>query len=258
MRTDDKDMTTADVLAEVERRRAAARPPMSGHQRQIVILVDRFVFWLSKHWLAVFNALALLYVGLPILAPTLMHLGLERPAAAIYILYKPLCHQLPSRSWFLFGPQHAYSLDELTAHTGITPLAAKSATAVLLRTVVGYGDETIGYKFAFCQRDTAIYGTIFVAGLLYALGRRRVRPLPWWGYLLGLIPMALDGGLQLLSALIPYLLPNLSIGPYESSPLKRTITGAIFGLVTIWLAYPYVQETMDEFRETLNKRFGWE
>ncbi len=253
-----EDATTAEVLAEVERRRAAAAPPVSGRQRRIVILADRFIFWLSKHWLAVFNTLALLYVGLPILAPVLMHFGAVRPAAAIHIIYKPLCHQMPHRSWFLFGPQFAYKLEYLTAYTGVEPLATASETAFLIRAVIGYGDESLGYKVALCQRDVAIYGAIFLAGLLYSLGRRRVRPLPWWGYVLGLLPMGMDGGYQLLSSLVPYLFPNFPISSYESTPLMRTITGVIFGLVTIWLAYPYVQETMDEFRETLHRRFGWE
>ncbi|MEA3340645.1 MAG: DUF2085 domain-containing protein [Chloroflexota bacterium] len=251
-------VTTAEVLAEVERRRAAAAPAVGERQRRIVILADRFVFWLSKHWLAVFNTLALLYVGLPILAPVLIYLGAVKPAAAIHLIYKPLCHQMPHRSWFLFGPQFAYTLKDLVVHTGIEPLSTSSETAFLIRTAIGYGDKSMGYKVAFCQRDVAIYGAIFLAGLLYTLGRQRVRPLPWWGYLLGLLPMGMDGGYQLLSSLIPYLFPDFPISPYESTPLTRTITGGIFGLVTIWLAYPYVQETMDEFRETLHRRFGWE
>lgn len=259
MSTEDnvREATTAEILAEVERRRAAAMPVLGERQRRIVILANRFVFWLSKHWLAVFNILALLYVGLPILAPVLMRLGAERPAIAIHLIYKPLCHQMPHRSWFLFGPQLAYTLDELVAYAGIEPLSTSSETGFLLRTVIGYGDESLGYKVAFCQRDIAIYGAILLAGLLYALGRRRIRPLPWWGYILGLAPMGLDGGYQLLSSLIPFLLPDFSISPYESTPLMRVITGATFGLATIWLAYPYVQETMDEFHETLHRRFGW-
>lgn len=252
------EVTTAEVLAEVERRRAAAKPAVSERQRRVVILADRFVFWLSQHWLAVFNVLALIYVGLPILAPILVYLGFEKPAIAIHVIYRPLCHQMPHRSWFLFGPQFAYTLEELAAYTGIEPLATSSETAFFLRAAIGYGTESLGYKTAICQRDIAIYGMIFLAGLLYAMGRRRVRPLAWWVYVLGLLPMAADGGYQLLSAVVPLLLPGLPISPYESTPLMRTITGALFGLVTVWLAYPYIQETMDEFRETLHQRFGWE
>ena len=95
-----EDVTTADVLAEVERRRAMAKAESNERQHKVVVFVDRFVFLLSKHWLIVFNALVLLYVGLPVLAPVLMHLGATRPAMILYTIYRPLCHQMPHRSWF--------------------------------------------------------------------------------------------------------------------------------------------------------------
>ena len=224
---------------------------MSAGQRRIVILADRIVFWLTKHWLAIFNTLAFLYVGLPILAPILMHLGIEGPAKIIYTVYRPLCNQLPHRSWFLFGPQIAYMAPEFMERLGIDVVHDLSAQAFL-------GNEELGYKIALCERCTAIYGAIFLFGLLYVVGRRRVRSLPWWGYLAGLVPMALDGTYQLFSYIVTYLFPTFPLGAYESSPLKRTITGGLFGLVTVWLAYPLIQETMDEFRETLHQRFGWE
>jgi uncharacterized membrane protein len=244
--------STAKVLAEVERRKA--QRSMSEERRRTVILADRFVFWLSKHWLVIFNALAFLYVGLPVLAPILMHFGAVGPAAIIHNLYKPLCHQLPQRSFFLFGPQLAYTLPELLGQVGVGVIANPWSGDF-------GGNEAVGYKIALCQRDVAIYGMIFFSGLLYGLLRRRwnVRPLPWWAYLgFGLAPMAVDGGYQWVSNAVKILFPAVSISIYESSPLMRAITGALFGLATVWLAYPYVQEAMDEFRETLQKRFGWE
>ena len=54
-----------------------------------------------------------LYVGLPLLAPVLMDAGWTTPAKIIYIVYRPLCHQLPERSYFLGGPEHVYSAEEL-------------------------------------------------------------------------------------------------------------------------------------------------
>jgi len=244
--------SAADILAEVERRRGIAQRPMGESQRGAVVLADRCVFWLSKHWLAIFNILALLYVGLPTLAPVLMHLGAGGPAMAIYLIYRPLCNQLPQRSWFLFGPQFAYTLPELTARAGTDAVPGPWAEAFV-------GNEAVGYKMALCQRCTATYGAILLFGLLYTLGRRRVRPLPWWAYVgLGLVPMALDGGYQFLSYALPALLPGLPIIPHETTPFMRTLTGGLFGLATVWLAYPLVQETMDEFHERLQHRFGWE
>ena len=54
----------------------------------------------------------LFYVGLPLLAPSLMKLGAELPANIIYRMYKPLCHQFAFRSFFLFGEQPFYPLAE--------------------------------------------------------------------------------------------------------------------------------------------------
>jgi uncharacterized membrane protein len=247
-------ITTAEVLAEVERRRAEVRRPTTESRSQAVILADRFVFWLSKHWLAVFNTLGFLYVGLPMLAPVLMHLSAEGPATIIYTVYRSLCHQLPHRSWFLFGPQFAYTLPELVELVGSDVISSPWSGDFV-------GNEAVGYKTAFCQRDIAIYGAILLAGLVYGLLRRRweVRPLPWWAYVgFGIVPMLLDGGYQILSYALYAFWPDSPIAPHESTPLMRAVTGGLFGLATVWLAYPYVQETMEEFRETLHRRFGWE
>ena len=66
---------------------------------------DRFMFWISRHYLALFNLFVFLYVGLPILAPVLMKVGADLPANIIYTIYKPLCHQFGFRSFYLFGEQ---------------------------------------------------------------------------------------------------------------------------------------------------------
>jgi uncharacterized membrane protein len=240
--------STADILEEVKRRRAARQQESKS---RFVTLANRFVFWLSRHWLAVFNTLAFLYVGLPVLAPILVQLGADGAGLLIYKVYSPLCHQLPQRSWFLFGQKWAYRLPELIERTAAVS-GPWDANYI--------GDATLGYKMAFCQRDFAIYGAIFLSGLVYGLLHhtldRNVRPLPWWAYLgLGILPMGLDGGFQLLSYGLPLLFPNIAIQPYETTPLMRIITGTLFGWATVWLAYPYVQETMDEVRQSLEQRF---
>jgi len=239
-----------DEEARLQRRERRSRP--NEARGTFVIAADRFIFWLSKRWLGIFNTLAFLYVGLPFLAPTLMRFGAKMAASFIYTIYSPLCHQLPQRSWFLFGPQIAYRLPELME------LAGGEVTDAFSNSFVG--NETVGYKVAICQRDVAIYGAIFLLGLLYGLLRRRwdIRPLPWWAYiLLGLVPMGLDGGYQLLSYLLPLIFPNISLEPYETTPLMRLITGSLFGWATVWLAYPYVHESMEDVKRSLERRRGW-
>jgi uncharacterized membrane protein len=243
-------VTTDEVLAEVERRMADARRPASLPRTPIVVLADRVAYWFVRHWLAVLNVFFALYVGLPFLAPVLMDLGAERAAAIIYLIYRPLCHQLPQRSFFLFGPQVVYTVTELADRVGM-------AVGPDLATRAFVGNEEIGYKTALCQRDIAIYGTILLLGLVYGVLRRfwKVRPLPFWAYVVfGVVPMLVDGGYQFVSYIVPLVWPDGPILPHETTPVLRVITGSLFGLATVWLAYPLVQETMLEIDESLRQR----
>lgn len=236
----DSIVTTADVLAEVERRVAARRAASTG-SRRIQKWLNLVVLFLTRHWLLLCNGFFLLYVGLPVLAPVLMKLGATRAGFIIYAVYSPLCHQLPHRSFFLFGPKLTYTLGELTVwlgpNAGINP-----ATRAFV------GNEAVGYKTALCQRDIAIYGALLLAGLLFGLLRRRwhIRALKLWAYFVfGILPPLLDGGYQMLSYIIAYLWVDGPIRPRESTPLLRVVTGGLFGLATAWLAYPLLQETME-------------
>ncbi len=241
---------TAQVLAEVERRRQERALPrkMSPFERRLVLAADRLIYWLARHWLTVANIFVFLYVGVPVLAPVLMAAGIERPARVIHALYTPLCHQLPFRSFYLFGPQLTYTAEELRQWVGSSALLPHSFL----------GNAELGFKVALCQRDVAIYGAILLAGLAYGLSGKRWRPMPGWAYVVfGLMPVGLDGGLQLLYYFLMQTFPSLQLPSFESTPLRRVITGALFGLATVWLAYPYIQATFQEIVETLEKRFGW-
>ncbi|MDQ1300097.1 MAG: hypothetical protein QG637_14 [Chloroflexota bacterium] len=227
------------------------RPPSGDRADRIAAAVDRLVGWLAHHWLALFNAVVAVFVGLPFVAPLLMTVGLTGPAQVIYLVYRPTCHQLPERSFFLFGAQGAYSVAELEA-AGALPAGLNLLQREFLRWI---GNEELGYKVAICERDVAIYGSILLGGLLYGVARarftaraRRTPRLPVKGYLISLIPMLVDGATQL-------------VGLRESSWLLRLVTGALFGLATVWLAYPYVEDAMQDVLqkappETGQKRGG--
>lgn len=230
---------------------------------QKISRADRTMAWFSRHYLAVFNFLMLLYFGLPILAPTLMKAGVTLPANVIYTMYKPLCHQFGFRSFFLFGEQAYYPLaeagisgvktfEEITGFQDLDNPAAFSRFQARQFT----GNETVGYKMALCERDMAIYGGILLFGLVYALSGRRIKPLHWalW-VLIGMGPIGLDGFSQLFSQMNWEWLA--SIVPYrESTPLLRVLTGGLFGLTTAWFAYPYMEESMAETRQFFIKKFA--
>ena len=185
---------------------------------------DGIVIWIARHWLALFNSIVALYLLLPILAPALAKAGLTTPASLLYMVYSATCHQLPERSYFLFGEQPLYSLSALETSGLEEGLGLFGRRAFR-------GDEVSGYKIAVCQRDVAIYGSVALAGLLFALLRGRARAPSLWVYLLLLIPMALDGLTQLF-------------GLRESNWWLRSVTGALFGGASVWLAYPYLEAAM--------------
>ena len=195
-------------------------------QAEVARRVDGVVIWIARHWLALFNSLVALYLILPFLAPVLAQAGLSTPASLLYTTYSATCHQLPERSYFLFGERPFYSLSALET-TGL------GEGQSFFQRRAFRGNETTGYKIAVCQRDVAIYGSVVVAGLLFGLLRARIRSISLKIYLLLLVPMAFDGLSQLF-------------GLRESNWWLRTLTGGLFGGASVWLAYPYLEAAMRE------------
>ncbi len=218
---------------------------------------DRFSIWIARHWLFAVNFLFILYLGLPVLAPALMKIGAELPARIIYTAYSPLCHQLGFRSFFLFGeqpyyPRSAAGLPGIITFGKATQIDENDLIAA--RKFVG--NDMLGYKIALCERDVAIYGAIILFGFLFGLTRRKIKPLHWtlW-FLFAIGPIGLDGFSQLFSQIqIPML---ASLLPYrESTPFLRIFTGFLFGFGTAWFGLPYVEESMKETLDLLDKKLS--
>lgn len=230
---------------------------------------ERLVWWLSNHWLRVFNTGFGLFVLLPWLAPLFMKLGAIGIGNAIYSGYQFVCHQLPERSFFLFGAQPMYSLSQVSA---VWP----TDNLDVLRQFVGNAD--FGWKVAYSDRMVAMYTAFWLSAIAFAFLRRRVAPLPIWAYGLLILPMALDGGTHLISDVLAG--PNFGQGFRDTNlwlaqltnqafPASfyagdafgsfnswlRLITGALFGLASVWLAFPYADATFNEIREALEDKF---
>ncbi len=214
-------------------------PPVSPRERRIIMAVDRLVLFIAKHWLALVIVGLVVFAGLPFLAPVLMHYGYVDAAEVIYKVYSLTCHQMAYRSFFLFGAQPAYSLDELQARVPGTH--AEGAASFFWRDFLG--DASVGYKMAWCERDTAIYVSMLCAALLFGLVRTRVQPLDGRVFLLLLVPLAIDGAWQLVTSPL-HLLPFLP--PHESTAESRTLTGALFGIGAVWMIFPRVDVAMRE------------
>ena len=173
-----------------------ASTQVSGKARTVVVGLDRFISWLSRRWLLLFNLVLGLYAGLPVLAPLLMSWGRVWPANVIYFLYHFQCHQMPSRCFY-----------------------------------VGR------FQVGICERDLALYGGACLAGMVFALVRDRVRPLPVPVWLVLVAPLVLDGATQLL-------------GLRTSTWYLRTASGLLASGATVWMVYPYLERAFREVQRS--------
>jgi uncharacterized membrane protein len=166
-------------------------PRRQAFSRNVVRIAEVCGRFLGRHWLALFNSLLGIFIGGAFLGPILAYFGENAASSWLLHTYHGICDQIPSHSYYLFG-----------------------------------------HQICLCERCLAIYTTLFLSGLALAIIprlRRRVRPLDWRLWLLLIIPMALDGGTQLL-------------GWRESDVILRTITGFLFGLGAAWFVLPHIEE----------------
>ena len=227
---------------------------ISQLQAKPLSFTDRLTSFLSKHWFSAFAVLFGLYVGLPFLAPVFMQVGWSGMGKGIYFIYSFLCHQLPQRSFFLFGPQASYSLAELKA------AGVNTSDLLLLRQFIG--SPEMGWKVAWSDRMVSMYASILLFGFAWRLLKPRIPKLPWWGFILFLLPMAVDGTSHFVSDLAglgqgfrdsnawlaaltgqvfaPGFYAGDAVGSFNS--WMRLLTGILFGLGVVWFGFPYIDE----------------
>jgi uncharacterized membrane protein len=217
--------------------------------------MEKFSFWLSKYYMLFITAILILFVGVPFLAPVLMRNGHNTGAQAIYKTYSIFCHELAYRSYYLFGEQLFYPRELAHIPNMLTYEQVTGKTAddtVFARTFIG--DDELGYKIAICERDIAIYGSLIVSGILFHFSKRKLKSLPWYLWVIfAILPLALDGSSQLFSlgGTWPGWFPIR-----ESTPLLRTITGALFGFGTAWYVFPMMEESMIETRAAMARKLA--
>lgn len=100
-----------------------------------------------------------------------------------------------------------------------------------------------GHKMACCERCAAIYGSMFLLGLLFVVLRSRIRFPSWRAAGLLATPVAIDGLAQL-------------VGLHESNAALRVITGAVFAIGVCWLLFPYLEVGFAQMRAQIERRFA--
>jgi len=228
--------------------------------------LERLIAYTGRRWIVIFGLGLGVYAGLPFLAPVLMHLGWTAPARVIYIIYSFLCHQLPQRSYFFFGSKVTYSLPEIQAawRNTLDPL--------ILRQFIG--NPEMGWKVAWSDRMVSMFASLWLLGLLWWPLRHRLKFLPWWGLVLFLLPMTVDGTTHFISDLAGIgqgfrdsnvwlaSLTNYSFPPgfYAGdawgsfNSLMRLLTGVLFGLGIVWFGFPYLDDFFIQEASILTNR----
>ena len=222
-------------------------------RRPRMSLLERLLLQLSERWWLIALCVAALFIGLPWLAPVFMHLGWTSAGHAIYTLYATQCHQLPQRSFFLFGPKLTYSLPEIQAAWYATD------DPRILRQFVG--NPQMGWKVAWSDRMVALYTSGFFGALVCWPLRKWLPTLsPRLFILLGL-PMVLDGATHMLSdyvglvqnfratnawlavitnnVLPPTFYAGDALGSFNSS--MRLLTAILFGVSSAWLVSSQIE-----------------
>ena len=223
--------------------------------------------FLSKHWFSAFTVVFGLYVGLPFLAPIFMQIGWSGLGKGIYLIYSFLCHQLPQRSFFLFSPQASYSLAELhSAGVNTTDL-------LLLRQFIG--SPEMGWKVAWSDRMVSMFTSVLLFGFAWRLLKPRIPKLPWWGFVLFLLPMAIDGtshfvsdlagigqGFRDSNAWLAALTNNAFQATFYAGDAlgsfnwwMRLVTGLLLGIGLVWLVYPMMEEWMADTVREIEAKF---
>jgi uncharacterized membrane protein len=209
---------------------------------------------MGNHWFETFLITYGLWVFLPFFAPVFMKIGWSGMGKAIYFIYSFFCHQLPERSFFLFGQKTMYTLPEIQFawQNTINPM--------ILRQFIG--NENMGWKIAWSDRMISFYTSVWLFAVAWSPFRKQIKPLSWLGFALLLLPIALDGGTHMLSdlagigqgfrdtnqwlaALTNHSLPAVfyigdALGSFNS--WMRFTTGILAGLGIVWLAFPNLED----------------
>jgi uncharacterized membrane protein len=90
-----------------------------------------------------------------------------------------------------------------------------------------------GHQLGLCERNLSIYSSMFIGSLIFVLTKKRLPGIPWWVWLIMLLPIAWDGLTQMF-------------GLRESDWILRVVTGSIFGFANVWFALPLMHKALQE------------
>jgi uncharacterized membrane protein len=136
------------------------------------------------------------------------------------------------------------------------------------------GNQGMGWKVAWSDRMVSMFASLWLFGLLWVPVRRWLKPLPWWGLVLFLLPMAVDGISHFISDLygigqgfrdsntwLAILTNNVfppgfytgdAWGSFNS--LIRLLTGVLFGVGIVWFGFHYLDDAFSQQAQYLESK----
>ncbi|VVC04107.1 Uncharacterised protein [Candidatus Bilamarchaeum dharawalense] len=175
----------------------------------------------------------LLLVGAAIYVPIL---AFNEDATGGYVAFSYTCHQKISRSLCIFNTDNSLWIGDCTLQNGTFIDSRQDRTTTRVET-----GSTIGYKIPICARDLGIYTAMLLAALVYPFVRKidDTHVYPAIFLIIAIVPLGLDGTVQLLSELgiLPFI--------YESTNMTRLLTGLLAGFAATFYAIPIL---MNMFR----------
>ncbi len=90
-----------------------------------------------------------------------------------------------------------------------------------------------GHQLGLCARNFSIYTSMFLGSLAFVISKKRLPGIPWWLWIIMMLPMAWDGTTQMF-------------GLRESDWILRLVTGSLFGLGNVWFVLPLMHKSIME------------
>jgi uncharacterized membrane protein len=240
------------------------QPKQNGRIR-LILAIQKGIYYLSKYWLPLFLAAPVVILALGFLAPALMAQGNGEGGTAVYRFLALDNHQMPDRSYFLFGQNGGIQT--------YTPETLIANGADLQNWEAFIGNERLGYKTGLNHRMVAIFVGLVVGGLFWGLSKRKLQ-ISLFVILLLTLPLLIDGFSHLISeaGAVDARATNewaatLTNGAFSEEFYQgdmfgslnhwlRTATGLLFGLGTVLFLFSRFELYFRDVRQKLEPRLG--
>jgi uncharacterized membrane protein len=241
------------------------------HRQIRTIRITRFFL---NYWLVILIIVGGILNILPFLTPIAMRLGWSDVGHTIYSIYAPLCHQMAQRSFFMFGSEAMHNIDRLPVEI----MGTIAEDMLSLRSFTGNAE--LGWKVAWSDRMVYMYGSAWLASIVYWVSSRRQAKKPISLWLLGLLmlPMFLDGVSHVVSDgsgitqgfrydniwladLTGHIMPSSfysgdAFGSFNS--WMRLLSGGLFGIAGAAFALPIIDSQMRRSNRILTEKiYRW-